>query len=168
MKLHDSRCQRGRSNCFRAVCSATNSALIIGILLLVACATLVAQGTSDTTFDITSDEDFKNYHDVIRNFLNKHPSTAANDFCIVGYVARDSSKQAWILWRQGRKIILWERGEMDLNFSRRTIDLRTDVVNTDSDLHGSTYLVTKAWVDNLTTICEKVGTKLSVTEIKNK
>jgi len=114
------------------------------------------------TFNIASDMDFKNYQDVIRRFVRKHRLKTSEDFCIVGYIAADNSKLAWVLWDQGKEIILWEPGESDLDLSRRKINLEKDVVDFDIDLHGSTYLVTRLWVDNLVTACSKDGTQLHV------
>jgi hypothetical protein len=54
--------------------------------------------------------------------------------------------------------------EGGLDASRLKIDLRSDVVPSDSDLHGSTYLVTSAWVEKITSACERSGVKVHVPE----
>jgi hypothetical protein len=70
-------------------------------------------------------------------------------------------KSAWVIWRQGRRLILWE-GHADLDSSRRTIDLDSNVRLSEDYLNGSTYLVTKAWVDRVTSTCDRFGTKVHV------
>jgi DNA-nicking Smr family endonuclease len=138
-------------------------AAIVGLSLILTCKDSAAkQAAASRTFDITSDADFKNYKNLIGQFARKHRPRAANDFCTVGYVAQDNSKLAWVIWRQGREIILWEPQETDLDLSRRKIKLGRDVVNAESDLHGSTYLVTKAWVDDLMSTCDRAGTKVHI------
>jgi len=156
--VNDISCMRGQARC-----STITLLMMAGLLLIGFFGKSMADGITDNRiFDITSDVDFKNYKNVLELYARKHRPGASNDFCIIGYVAEDNSKLAWIVWRQGREIILWEGSEMNLDFSRRKIDLRKDVVKTDKDLHGSTYLVTQAWVDELTGACSQVGTKLHV------
>jgi len=116
-------------------------------------------------FDLSSDPDFRNYQRVVRKFAHKHRPDAENDFCISGFYTRDNLKSAWVIWRQGRQIILWE-GQPDLDHSRRSLHLATDVVATEEDLHGSTYRVTHAWVEKITAVCEQSGVKVHVSKLK--
>jgi hypothetical protein len=97
-------------------------------------------------------------------FARKHRPGAENDFCVEGYTTTDNLKSAWVIWRQGKQIILWEGQKGGLDASRLKIDLRSDVVPSDSDLHGSTYLVTSAWVEKITSACERSGVKVHVPE----
>jgi hypothetical protein len=118
------------------------------------------QSADQRTFDIAADPDFSNYRQVMTRFAKEHRPDAANNFCIVGSTT-DDTKSAWVLWREGAQIILWEGGD-DLDQSRRIIHLKSDVVRTEGDLHGSTYLVTKAWVKELFQSCDRVGTKVHI------
>lgn len=61
---------------------------------------------------------------------------------------------------QQKKIYLWEGEDEELDVMRGSIDLRKDVVTSEHELHGSTYLVTKQWVDDLVRDCDRVGEKL--------
>jgi hypothetical protein len=122
------------------------------------------RGSEPKGFDLASDPDFRNYRQVVTVFARKHRPGAANDFCIEGYTTSDNLKSAWVIWRQGEQIILWEGQKDGLDASRAKIDLRSDVVPTDVDLHGSTYLVTKAWVEKITSTCDRFGVKVHVPE----
>jgi hypothetical protein len=126
---------------------------------------LAAQTTSPEgelkVFDVSTAPDFQDYKRVLTNYARKHNPKSGNDFCVVGYLTSDDLKSAWVIWQQKRKIILWE-GQNDLDLSRRRLDLKSDVVPTENDLHGSTYLVTKAWVKKITDACERSGTQVHV------
>jgi hypothetical protein len=115
-------------------------------------------------FNVASDPDFKNYQQVVTRFAKKHRPKAENNFCIIGS-STDNVKNAWVLWREGSQIILWEGGS-DLDLSRRIIHLKSDVVPTEGDLHGSTYLVTKSWVDDLSRSCSRLGVKVHTRKVK--
>jgi hypothetical protein len=152
---------------FRRLGSNTLVSAIAGLALVLFCGDSAAgQAVTNRTFDITSDVNFQNYRDVLGRFARKHRPKASNDFCVVGYVAADSSRLAWVIWRQGGEIILWEGQESDPDSSRRRINLGRDVVKTDSDVRGSTYLVTRAWVADLTAACNRAGTKLHLEKPK--
>jgi hypothetical protein len=136
------------------------------ISLTALCAGVDAQGPEPKGFDVATDQDFRNFKQVVTEFAHKHSPRSDNDFCIAGYITPDNLKNAWIIWRQGRQIILWEGQTADLDAARRKIDLKSDVVPTENDLHGSTYLVTKAWVENVTSNCERSGVKVHVSKSK--
>ncbi len=94
-----------------------------------------------------------------------------NHFCIIAYrILRETQKTevAYVHWPEGRRLILWEpviEGrpvEDGLTYSRRQWNLRTDVVATDKDINGSTYLISKPWLRQLQYDCEKNGKKISL------
>lgn len=130
-------------------------------LSLVAFVLGVAQGPGLKPFDITSDADFRDYKQVVTKYAHKHRSKAENTFCVLGFRTGDNSKSAWIIWKEGKQIILWE-GSPDLDSSRRKINLKSDVVAAEKDLHGSTYLVTQAWVSDISSTCDRSGVKVRV------
>lgn len=113
-----------------------------------------------TTFDIRADPDFSRYRQVLRPLAEKYRAGKPNDFCIVGYKVPSESKIAWVIWKQRNELILWEAGESDVAMSRRRLNLKKDVVGSDADVGGSTYLVTKAWVDRVIADCAANGTQL--------
>ena len=113
---------------------------------------------AEKTFDLASDPDFGKFDQVVTRFAAKHRPGKESSFCVIG-VSTEGTKSAWVIWREGRQILLWEGGD-DLEQSRRVIHLKSDVVASEADLHGSTYLVTRSWVDDLTRRCEDSGVKL--------
>jgi hypothetical protein len=114
------------------------------------------------TFDLASDPLFANYKQLVTAYAREHLPKIASDFCVVGYMTSDNLKNALVIWRQGREIILWYGGDQDLDASQKIINLNTDVVATENDLHGSTYLVTQAWVREVTATCNRSGVNVHV------
>lgn len=84
-------------------------------------------------------------------------------FCVVAYRDQDGPPHAWawVHWSEARKIILWEGGDT-LIHSRRDLDLDRDVVPTLDDVHGSTYLITRAWLEETLADCAKHGTRFVI------
>jgi hypothetical protein len=130
-------------------------------LSLVTLAVAFAQEPSQLKlFGLTSDADFRNYKQVVTAYARKHRPYAENTFCVLGFQSDDNLKGAWVIWPEGKQIVLWEGGELDS--SRRKLDLKTDVVATEEDLHGSTYRVTQAWVKEVTALCGRSGVTVRV------
>lgn len=120
-----------------------------------------SQVSASGTFDVASDADFRSYEQVVTRFAHQRRPGGENDFCEVGLTASDGSKSVWVIWDQGRQMLLWE-GQPALSMSRRIIRLKSDVVPKEEDLHGSTYRVTKAWVEEITATCDRSGVKIRV------
>jgi hypothetical protein len=154
--------RRGSGTSFLAAACLVFFVVAISVVLPPVLRAQTNQQEPDVkVFDLASDPDFKNYQQVLAAYARKHRPRSDNDFCVVGYLTRDGLKSAWVIWQQKQKIILWE-GQKDLDLSRRTIDLKTDVVPTENDLHGSTYRETQAWVNKVTSLCERSGVKVDI------
>jgi hypothetical protein len=142
--------------------------VVIALSGVLASKAALAQESNIATFKLRSDPNFRGYKSALEHFVEKSHYKRPNDFCILGQVADDKTKFAWVLWRQGREIILWDGEGSELNESRRKIDLRKDVVTSEGDLHGSTYLVTKSWVEKLEKNCAREGLNTRVGGAKTK
>ena len=132
-------------------------------VLLAALASLKAQAPKDRIFDTRSVPVFNNPPPALQDFLRTQHTSGQQHFCIIGYqgsTKADRSKRAWIHWTEGRKIILWTGGPIAR--SRRVIDLTKDVVATDSEVKGSTNLVTRAWVNRVVVNCQSHGAKYQI------
>ncbi len=142
----------------------------IGSVLLAAFAACVyAQDAGDRPFDFRSDAAFANAEGALQEFLrDRHVrSSKVQHFCIVGY-QNASEERAWVYWTEGQQIILWH-GAADppsaassIARSQRAIDLKKDVVTTEADIKGSTYLVARAWVDHLLADCQSRGERYAI------
>ena len=67
-----------------------------------------------------------------------------------------------LIWPDGQQIIDWGGNDSALADSTSIVHLKTDVVPTEDDLHGSTYLVTRKWVNDQRAICKKNGETVQI------
>ena len=134
-------------------------------LLPFALNALLAQD-SRTPFDTKSDVLFGDATVPLRELLRDRHVRSHNvqHFCVIGLQnANGEGKQAWVHWTEGNRIILWEGATDPLTArtaiarSRSVIDLRKDVVPREDDIKGSTFLVTRAWVNRIITDCAAKG-----------
>lgn len=132
------------------------------VLLLFGSQGVAQPVAAGKVFSVASDSGFSDYRHATEVFARAHRPRAVNDFCIVGVKAADDTKSAWVIWTQGQQILLWDGNDNDLDSSQRVIRLKKDVVRKEDDLHGSTHLVTRAWVEALSSMCDKSGTKVQV------
>ena len=105
-------------------------------------------------------EGFKEPERVLRQLVISKRGGAINNFCVVGYKDSSGLVTGWVHWVEGKALILWEPSEdarASLIKSRRYLDLQRDVVATEEQVKGSTYLVTKSWVDRVLLDCKSTG-----------
>jgi len=96
------------------------------------------------------------------------PRQSVENFCVVGYQFSSGERLAYVYWARKNRLILWEGGTdaetraRSIARSRRPLDLRRDVVESDADIGGSTYLVTRGWVQRKIDDCAKHGRRYRV------
>jgi hypothetical protein len=120
------------------------------------------------TFDTRANAAFGDATVPLRLFLEKRSEVALQKpqhFCVVG-TSTSGSGAAWVHWKEGNLLILWEPGdEYQIARSRRKLDLAQDIVATEADVKGSTYLVTRAWADAVMSSCEQHGAQYTVEKV---
>src|SRR5262245_15102904 len=95
--------------------------------------TAAAQAVGDRVFDTTADPAFRTTPVALDAYLADQSKTGVHHFCVVGFRGRDT-KRAWVYWREGRQIILWDAPAHPIHAvsllvsSRRVLDLDRDVV----------------------------------------
>lgn len=96
-----------------------------------------------------------------------------NHFCVIGYRDPSGDEYAWVRWEEGKALILWEaaadpaRPAM-LSDSRRYLRLDKDVVASEEEVNGSSYLVTREWVKSVKNDCESHGDKFVISKPRGK
>lgn len=146
---------------------AFSAITIVAVFALGAIAMHVAPHAADmvpaqqTTVDPGSDTAFAEAENVVNSYLTQHSSFSVNHVCVVGF-NHGGDPVAWVLWREGQKAILWEAGENDLSLSRRQLDLRTDIVESEADKQGSTYRETRDWLAALEAECRTRGQQFTI------
>jgi hypothetical protein len=133
-----------------------------------------AEATPKKTFNVEATSGFKPVQSALKALLEKQRVTNTRQhLCVIGYINdRDAgaapTKMAWVHWREKNQLIYWGAAakgfasKETLLRSRRTLDLSADVVPTDDDIGGSTYLVSKPWVEALLKDCKARGKSYAV------
>ena len=136
------------------------------ITLVTACADEnppVASRLADyTPFNLETRPQFSNYQNVVGSYLHRQAPGEDSHACVVGLTRGDRDTDVvWVIWRGGDRLIRWFPGENDLELSSRNLSLTDDVVPTDADIGASTYLESRAWVNELERLCEERGRRVS-------
>lgn len=112
-------------------------------------------------FSVPEDPGFRPVEATLRTLLDRRHQGRVSHFCVIGQRLDDGSRQAWVHWREGRAIILWEPvldGVANLRWSRRYLRLGRDIVpDDDPRLSSSTYLTGIGWFRDLVAQCNAMG-----------
>ena len=152
---------RGFRKSLRFYTAAISLLMALAAHLGLARASTQSHSSTQTPFELANENDFKTYKEKAIEYLQAQNWRRATSMCALGE-SLSGENHVWFVWRDGRKIILWDEPSMPLATSRRIIKIPQDVVAKKSDVRGSTYKVTKAWVQDLTTRCAKNGTLFQV------
>jgi hypothetical protein len=139
--------------------------LTAAVLLVVFCVSgnvSAGEPEFENTFDLDREPAFRDYRGLVNAYVIRRRAKLPTEACVIGLIGPDRLKHAWVVWSKGREIILLEGGDTDLRMSRRRLRIPADVVDREAELKGSTYLVTRAWVNDLTRACDERGTKVRV------
>ena len=112
-------------------------------------------------FKLSSNPDFSKYRPALVDYLHSQHYRKATRFCVFG-TKDDGNVTATVIWPDGQQIIDWGGNDSALADSTSIVHLKTDVVPTENDLHGSTYLVTRKWVNDQQAICKKSGETVQI------
>jgi hypothetical protein len=120
-------------------------------------------------FDVDAATGFKPVTGALKALsASQSNSKRRQHFCVIGYVGDGDARSvpakiAWVHWREKQQLVLWEpaaegfKSKETLLRSRRTLDLDRDVVATDAEVAGSSYVVSRPWVDELINDCKRRG-----------
>ncbi len=110
------------------------------------------------TFDLDRSRYFSNYRAVVSRYLRQQSPQKPARACVIGLGGGVQNSLAWVIWRSGGRLILWQgEGDDDLTHSPRYLSYQDDVVATDADVGTSTYLVSRRWVAALERKCAQSG-----------
>ena len=115
------------------------------------------------TILVNEHPDFKNRVEPAAKYLtSKEGIKGENNFYFESLVVDSLGKYncPWVFWPEKNILILFEprietTEPVELFLSRRKLDLIKDVVPTEADLQGSTYLITAQWKDEKLKKCKK-------------
>ena len=120
---------------------------------------------------------FSSYRAELQRMVDAEGRTPINHFCVVAESfgpprgiedPKPPPKEvvARVYWREKHQLRTWDQGTgTTSDFSVRAgnlLDLRKDVVATQTEIGMSTYLVTRSWVRDILDHCARSGTSLEV------
>ncbi len=145
---------------------------------IVACFTFVnvctaANSPPKKVFVVERTSGFKPVPAALEAYLAKQEAARGlHSLCVIGYIEKKNAaspgKMAWVHWREGNRLALWEpaakgfESKDTLIRSRRNLDLNKDVAANAEAANGSTYLVTRDWVDAIDHDCKQRGKTYTV------
>ena len=128
------------------------------LLLTAAMLTPIMAQAAEHWFSIRGRPEFADVQVQLQVVVDEHAHQSTNRFCVVGETV-EGSTEAWVYWPEDDKLILW-RPDRDnphaIAGSKRYLDLKRDVVD-GNDVHGSTYLLTRATADEKVQACKQHG-----------
>jgi hypothetical protein len=137
-----------------------------GFAVSIACAALATACAAQTGWAWVSIRHVPAFSDVqaqLQMLVNVNGHEKTNQFCVIGQKDK-TSLQAYVYWPTEQKLILWVPHLYDdeaLVTSDRYLDLKRDVVD-GNDVHGSTYLVTRSFVNTTVQACQEHGDKFTI------
>lgn len=142
---------------------AIGGALVAWVL----CADAASARQPLQLFKVSQDKAFKPALATLQVLVRTSKLPAPHHFCVVGYRGGPALyPHAWVYWPEENALVLWEPVTSDparaLVLTRRRLRLDKDVVATESDVRGSTFLVTKAWVKRTLRDCDAHGERFQV------
>lgn len=114
-----------------------------------------------TPFDVATHIDFARYEAALSDYMAKHTSATEGDFCVIGFTRANDWRKAWVLWSRGGRVLEWAGGASEIDPTEE-IDLEKDVVSSEAEIRGSTYLVTREWLNRLIFACDCFGRRVHV------
>jgi hypothetical protein len=138
-------------------------------LCVVLSAAPPPQDPGDRPFDFLRDPAFGDPTPSLGAYLKseKARKNRVHHFCAVGYasaVAPETNSRVWIHWKEGHRMILWESGPV--TSSRRILNLKKDVASSEAGVQGSSYRVSRQWVNQVIRECELRGHKIQAVRAK--
>ena len=155
--------------------------LLSAMLVLVATACSMESFPSEFEqkpsgrIDVSQSEYYGAAEPALRQLLieeNKNQGT--NQFCVIGYAYPNKIVNVWVHWNNEQRLILWrgnsdqEMREQGLVISQRDLKLGKDTVETQNDIKGSTYLVTRAWWQAVAKDCDSHGRSYKIAPFTDK
>ena len=105
---------------------------------------------------------------LMQLLLGESKNGTTNQFCVVGYEYANGIVNVWVHWLNEQRLLLWnsnsdqELREHGLVTAQRDLALGEDTVETEDDIKGSTYLVTRAWWQAVAKDCAAHGQSYTI------
>jgi hypothetical protein len=144
------------------------------ISLLTALIPSLAQAqTMNQYHPFASQEEYADKVGALNVFVARFGRKRINRIFVAKIQSEDGEESLYGYWKEDNSILLlYHFSYIDDNedndsyyywlYSKASIDLETEVVPTEEDINGSTYLVDKPWVDRIVKACLTKGRRLVI------
>jgi hypothetical protein len=130
-------------------------------------------GLSTKHFSVLKTTSYVN--ETLKQLVIRGGGRGDNNLCVVGY-ENSNNNFAEVYWKEKNMIYFWWEPDisyttesednliasriMDLN--QKPVDLKQDLVDNAQEIGSSTFLVTKAWANDVLNDCQKFGDKILI------
>ena len=142
------------------------------ILMLMVCAgSVIAQNPKSTP--VRSHPNFSGIVGTLKELVAREGKAKRNTFFIAAVRGENGREYSYAYWKEDKSIIILhlplekESASYEWLYGKARVDLETDVVPTQKDIGGSSFLVDRAWVNKILKECAG-GFKLSVVKPRGK
>ena len=139
----------------------------LAVFLYLCMFVLPSAGQAKTQWiSLKGDPDYADIQAQLLVLANIDGFHADNEFCVVGE-HDDDGETALVYWPTEDKLINWDHKIDDpeaLVDAKTLLYLNSDVVATEGEIDGSTYLVTSAWVNDVIHNCNRFGNRYHITK----
>lgn len=142
-----------------------------GLILLLCAGNVAAQNSRSTP--VRSHPNFSGIVATLKELVAREGKARRNTFFIADVRQEDGQDYSYAYWKQDKSIIILhlpleeESASYEWLYRKARVDLETDVVPTQEDVGGSSFLVDRAWVNKILKECAS-GFKLSVVKPRGK
>ncbi len=140
--------------------------MIGSVLILMLCAGNVAARNPKGT-PVRSHPNFSGIIATLKELVAREGKVRRHTFFIADVRQEDGREYSYAYWKEDKSIIILhlplekEGASYEWLYGKARVDLETDVVPTQEDIGGSSFLVDRAWVNKILKECAG-GFKLSV------
>jgi hypothetical protein len=145
--------------------------LLVRLLLLPLCLMSAGQTLAQEAsfFSVRKHPGYAQPERSLELLVRTRGTRRLNHFCVIGYRDASGHEYAWVRWEEGKALILWEAAAEParptrLADSRRYLRLDKDVVASEEEVNGSSYLVTREWINGVKRDCESHGDKFVISK----
>jgi hypothetical protein len=146
---------------------------MIIFILLAAISTSAQSQTASQYYPFASQEEYGKKMAALNQFIDGYGKRGINRIFVAKVKNDDGTEDLFGYWKEDNSIlILYHFNPCDDDddkklcyswaYDKARVDLRTDVVPTEDDIKGSTYLVDKPWADRIVKACLTKGRKFVI------
>ena len=142
---------------------------ILATILITLISVIVCRASNGLSNPNNSELGYAAKLPTLKGFLARYAKQRINTFYIAKARNDDGREYLYAYWKEDRSILLLghfnflgKNTDFGWLYNKARVDLRTDVVPTEEDIHGSTFLVDRPWVNRIIKACTTKGKKLVI------